>query len=100
VGGGESHLLGRDLGLLHTAHLLGPVLALLALLAADGSLGAEAHSDETVLGLELLGDVGSVIDEAKARALASTEGGLKAEDGDGLLVGLVQLGELLADLNL
>jgi hypothetical protein len=61
-------------------------------------LGGLAVADEPVVGLELLHGLGAVVDEGKAGALATTVLGAETEDGDLVLVGLVQLGELLAEL--
>jgi hypothetical protein len=61
-------------------------------------LGSLAVTDESVVGLELLHGLGAVVDEGKAGALATTVLGAETEDGDLVLVGLVQLGELLAEL--
>ena len=63
--------------------LFGLVLALLASLSADDDLLSEALTDESVLGLESLGNLEVVVDEAEAGALASTELCLEAEDEDG-----------------
>ena len=82
-----------------TPLLFGLVLALLASLSADLDLLGEALADESVLGLELLGDLEVVVDEAEASALASTELCLEAEDEDGGGVGdLEHLGEKLLKL--
>jgi hypothetical protein len=61
-------------------------------------LGGLAVTDESVVGLELLHGLGAVVDEGKAGALATAVLGAETEDGDLVLVGLVQLGELLAEL--
>jgi hypothetical protein len=61
-------------------------------------LGGHAVSYEPVAGLELLHSLGAVVDESEAGALAATEVCLEAEDGDILLLGLVQLTELAAEL--
>ena len=61
-------------------------------------LGGLAVADEPVVGLELLHGLGAVVDEGEAGALATTVLGAETEDGDLVLVGLVQLGELLAEL--
>lgn len=61
-------------------------------------LGGKPDPDEPVLGLELLHGLGRVVDEAEAGRLAATELGAQAEDGDLVLGGLVEAGELLAEL--
>jgi hypothetical protein len=61
-------------------------------------LGGHAVSYEPVAGLELLHSLGAVVDESKAGALATTEVCLEAEDGDILLLGLVELTELATEL--
>lgn len=61
-------------------------------------LGAKADTDETVEGLELLHGLGRVVDEGEASGLAATELGAQTEDGDLVLLGLVQATELLAEL--
>jgi hypothetical protein len=61
-------------------------------------LGGHAVSDEPVAGLELLHGLGGVVDEGKAGALATTEVCLEAEDGDIVLLGLVELTELATEL--
>lgn len=61
-------------------------------------LGGKSHPDEAVLGLELLHGLGGVVDEGEARGLAATELGAQAEDGDLVLLGLVEAAELLAEL--
>jgi hypothetical protein len=61
-------------------------------------LGGHAVSDEPVAGLELLHGLGAVVDESEASGLATTEVCLEAENGDILLLGLVELTELAAEL--
>lgn len=61
-------------------------------------LGGEAHPDESVLGLELLHSLGGVIDESEASGLATTELCAETEDGDLVLGGLVESGQLLTEL--
>lgn len=61
-------------------------------------LGGLAVTDEPVVGLELLHGLGAVVDEGEASGLATTVLGAETEDGDLVLVGLVQLGELGAEL--
>lgn len=48
--------------------------------------------------LELLQGLGGVVDEGEAGGLATTVLRTEAEDGDLVLVGLVQVGELAAEL--
>lgn len=50
------------------------------------------------MGLELLQGLGGVVDESEASALTTTVLGAETEDGDLVLVGLVQVGQLLAEL--
>jgi hypothetical protein len=50
------------------------------------------------VGLELLHRLVAVIDESKAGALAATEVRLEAEDGDIVLLCLVELTELATEL--
>ena len=50
------------------------------------------------MGLELLHGLGAVVDEGEAGALAATKVCLEAEDGDIVLLGLVELAELAAEL--
>lgn len=61
-------------------------------------LGGLAVTDEPVVGLELLHRLGAVVDEGEASGLATTVLGAETEDGDLVLVGLVELGELGAEL--
>jgi hypothetical protein len=61
-------------------------------------LGGHADSDEPVLGLELLHGLGRVIDKGEASGLATTEVGAETEDGDLVLLGLVEATELLTEL--
>lgn len=61
-------------------------------------LGGLAVADEPVVGLELLHGLVAVVDESEAGALATTVLGAETEDGNLLLVGLVELGELGAEL--
>ena len=61
-------------------------------------LGGLAVTDEPVVGLELLHGLGGVIDESEAGGLATTELGSETEDGDLVLLGLVERTELLTEL--
>jgi len=60
-----------------------------------------AYPDEAVFGLELLGSLEVVIDEAEASGLASSEVGAELEDEDGVgVLHLVHLGKPLLQLRL
>jgi hypothetical protein len=61
-------------------------------------LGGGTDANETVVGLELLEGLGGVVDEGKAGALTATVLCAETEDGDLVLVGLVQVGQLLTEL--
>lgn len=61
-------------------------------------LGGGTNADQTVGGLELLQGLGGVVDQSEAGGLATTVLGAETEDGDLVLVGLVQVGQLLAEL--
>lgn len=61
-------------------------------------LGGHAVADQAVVRLELLHGLGRVVDEGEAGGLAATELGPQAENGDIVLLGLVQLSELAAEL--
>lgn len=61
-------------------------------------LGGEANTDESVVGLKLLHRLGRVVDEGEASGLATTELCSEAKDADLLLLGLVETGELVAEL--
>lgn len=61
-------------------------------------LGGEANPHQSVLGLELLHGLGGVVDEGEAGGLAATVLGSETEDGDLVLLGLVEAAELLAEL--
>ena len=50
------------------------------------------------MGLELLQRLVGVVDESEASGLATTIVGSHSEDGDGVLLNLVGLGELLAEV--
>jgi len=93
-------LASADLGLGSAAHLLHPVAALLALLARLLLLLEETVAGQTVLGLELLGEVQGVVDEGEARGAAATEVGAESEGEDHIGGDLVHGGQLLADLGL
>lgn len=61
-------------------------------------LCASTDANQTVEGLELLQGLLGVVDESEASALTTTVLGTETEDGDLVLVGLVQVGELVAEL--
>lgn len=61
-------------------------------------LGGLSVSDEPVAGLELLHRLLGVVEERETSALSATELCPETEDGDLVLVGLVETGELLAEL--
>ena len=59
------------------------------------------YPDEAVFGLELLGSLEVVVDEAEASGLASSEVGAELEDEDGVgVLHLVHLGKPLLQLRL
>lgn len=60
-------------------------------------LGGHAVADQPVVGLELLHRLSGVVDESKAGALSATVVRLETEDGDIVLLRLVELGELAAE---
>merc|ERR1719147_677036 len=69
-----------DLGLGNTTDLLGPVLLLLPLFAASPSFGFhKSLPQESVLGLELLGEVHCVVDKSEPSRLAATKLSLETE---------------------
>lgn len=74
----------------------GGVLTLLSAGLLDLVGLAVAH--QSVVWFKLLDCLGGVVEEGKARALTATELRAEAEDGDLVLVGLVQTSELLAEL--
>jgi len=61
-------------------------------------LAGETNADESVVRLKLLHGLGGVVDEGEAGSLAATELGAETEDGDLVLLGLVEAGELVAEL--
>lgn len=61
-------------------------------------LAGGTDTDETVVGLELLEGLGGVVDQSEAGALTTTVLCAETEDGDLVLVGLVQVGQLLTKL--
>lgn len=50
------------------------------------------------MGLELLQALEGIVDKGETSGLSTTEVGLETEDRDSLLVGLVELGELSAEV--
>ena len=58
------------------------------------------YASESVLGLELLGKVQSVVDETEAGALAAAELAAETEDEDGVGSGLVHRRQLFANFGL
>lgn len=66
--------------------------------AGSLNLGSGANTDETVVRLELLQGLSGVVNQSEAGALATTVLGAEAEDGDLVLVGLVEGRELVAEL--
>lgn len=61
-------------------------------------LVGEADTDQAVVRLELLHGLGGVVDKGEAGGLATTELGAQTEDGDLVLAGLVETGELVTEL--
>lgn len=62
------------------------------------NLGGVAVANEAVVGLELLEGVVGVVDQGETGGLSSSEVGAETEDGDGSLVGLVELSKLSAEV--
>lgn len=62
------------------------------------NLVAGTDADQTVVRLELLQGLLGVVDQSEAGALATTVLCAETEDGDLVLVGLVQVGQLLPEL--
>lgn len=62
------------------------------------NLRGSTNADKTVVRLELLQSLVRVVDEGKAGALAATILGTETEDGNLVLVGLVEIGQLVAKL--
>lgn len=61
-------------------------------------LGGSTDTDETVVRLELLQSLVGVVDKSETSGLATTELCAETEDGDLVLVGLVEVGQLLTEL--
>jgi hypothetical protein len=62
------------------------------------NLLGSTNADKTVVRLELLQSLVGVVDEGETRALATTVLGPETEDGNLVLVGLVEVGQLAAEL--
>jgi hypothetical protein len=93
------HHRGDDCPPQHLPPSSSSILIELTLLSAGLlDLGCLSVADESVVWLELLHGLGGVVEEGEAGALAATELCAETEDGDLVLGGLVQLGELLAEL--
>ena len=60
-------------------------------------LGGETVPDLAVLRIVLLQGLGRIVDETKAGSLATTELGSQTEDGNLVLLGLVEGGELVSE---
>ncbi|GMT25273.1 hypothetical protein PFISCL1PPCAC_16570, partial [Pristionchus fissidentatus] len=94
-------LASRDILLSSSESLLLSVLSLLALLATSSlDLLGGSVLDESVLGLELLGQVKSVVDQSESDALSASELATESEGNDQIRSGLVQRSQLLLDLSL
>merc|ERR1719336_2980578 len=94
-------LASSNLGLGNTTDLLGSVLSFLLLLSASLGLGLNnSLSNESILGLELLGKVHCVVDEGESGGLATSEVSLEPEGEDSVGSAIVHLGELLPDVRL
>ena len=61
------------------------------------NLAGHAVPYEPVVGFEFLHRLGRVVDKGKAGAFAATEVCLETEDGDIILLGLVELAELTTE---
>ena len=111
-------LLGSgSLVLLGSANLLGTVLAFFSLLAGrlldlDETMLEEGrkemnrcqgtksktYTSETVLWFKLLGRVQRVVDQGESSRLATTESSTEAKHENVFLIGLVELGQLFAEV--
>lgn len=60
--------------------------------------GGSTDTDETVVRLEFLQSLVGIVDESETSGLATTELCAETEDGDLVLVGLVEVGQLLTEL--
>lgn len=82
-----------------TEHLLLSVLLLLSLLSGGLlDLLSQTVSHQSVSRLESLGVSNRLVDQTKTGRLSSTKLSSETENGDGVLVGLVQLRQLLSQL--
>lgn len=82
-----------------TEDLLVSVLLLLSLLSGWLlNLLSQTVSDQSVGWLESLGVSNGLVDQTETGRLSTTELGSETEDGDGVLVGLVQLRQSLSQL--
>lgn len=87
------------MSLLSTEDLLVSVLLLLSLLSRSLlDLLGQAVSHQSVVGLESLGVLNGRVDQAEAGRLATTEGSSETEDRHGVLLSLVDLGQLVSQL--
>lgn len=62
------------------------------------NLAGKANTDQTVVGLKLLQGLGAVVDQGEAGGLSATELRPQTKDIDLVLGGLVEGGQLLAEL--
>lgn len=62
------------------------------------NLGGGTDTDETVVRLELLQSLVGVVDKGETSGLATTKLCAETEDGNLVLVGLVEVGQLLTEL--
>lgn len=87
------------MGSLGTEDLLVSVLLLLSLLSGSLlDLLSQTVSDQSVSWLELLGVGNGLVDQTETGGLATTELGSEAENGNSVLVSLVNLSQLLSQL--
>merc|ERR1719232_742652 len=94
-------LASSNLGLGNTTDLLGSVLSFLLLLSTGLGLGLNnSLSNESILGLELLGKVHCVVDEGESGGLAASKVCLEPEGEDSVGSAVVHLSELLPDVRL
>merc|ERR1719320_1725061 len=92
-------LSSSNLGLSSSANLLGSVLPFLLLLTAGLCLGLDdSLSDKAVLGLELLGEIHGVVNQAEPSGLVTSEVGLEPECENSVGCAVVHLGQLLTDI--
>lgn len=87
------------MGSLGTEDLLVSVLLLLSLLSGSLlDLLSQTVSDQSVSWLKLLGVGNGLVDQTETGGLATTELGSEAENGNSVLVSLVNLSQLLSQL--